>query len=74
MSSLRQQLLALHGIGEETADSIMLYAGNIPLFVIDAYTRRIIGRVGLSPESESYTAYQALFMDNLPQNQIALYP
>jgi len=66
VDQLREQLLSIHGIGEETADSIILYAANKPVFVIDAYTRRIIGRVGLAPESNSYTAYQCLFMDNLP--------
>ena len=63
---LRQQLLSVHGIGEETADSIILYAANKPIFVIDAYTRRIISRIGIAPDSNSYAAYQALFMDNLP--------
>lgn len=63
---LRQQLLAIHGIGQETADSIILYAANKPIFVIDTYTRRIINRIGLAPDSNSYTAYQTLFMDNLP--------
>jgi len=62
---LRQQLLAIHGVGEETADSIILYAANKPVFVIDAYTRRIVGRIGLAP-GNSYASYQALFMDNLP--------
>ena len=63
---LHQQLLSVWGIGEETADSIILYAANQPVFVIDAYTRRIIDRLGLTPESNSYAAYQSLFMDNLP--------
>jgi endonuclease-3 related protein len=63
---LRQQLLSVHGIGPETADSIMLYAAGKPVFVIDAYTRRIISRLGLAPEKDSYAAYQALFMENLP--------
>ena len=63
---VRQQLLSVHGIGQETADSIILYTANKPIFVIDAYTRRIINRIGLAPDSNSYTAYQALFMDNLP--------
>jgi len=63
---LRQQLLAVYGIGPETADSIILYAANQPIFVIDTYTRRIISRLGLLPDSNSYTAYQALFMENLP--------
>lgn len=65
---LRQQLLGIYGIGEETADSIILYAGNKPVFVIDAYTRRIIGRAGLAPRDNSYSAYQALFMANLPSD------
>jgi len=64
--NLRQQLLSINGIGQETADSIMLYAADKPVFVIDAYTRRIINRLGLASENTSYSAYQALFMDNLP--------
>jgi len=63
---LRPQLLAVYGIGEETADSILLYAAGKPVFVIDAYTRRVIDRLGFSPDDRSYAAYQALFMDNLP--------
>lgn len=66
IASLRNQLLGVYGIGEETADSIILYAGNKPAFVIDAYTRRIIGRIGLAPDNSSYTAHQSLFMANLP--------
>ena len=63
---LRQQLLSIHGIGEETADSIILYAAGKPIFVIDAYTRRIVSRIGLAGDNNGYAAYQALFMDNLP--------
>ena len=63
---LRQQLLSIHGIGQETADSIILYAANKPIFVIDGYTRRIINRIGLAPDRNSYAAYQALFMNHLP--------
>ena len=63
---LRQQLLSVHGIGRETADSISLYAAGKPVFVIDAYTRRIISRIGLAPEKDSYTGYQAFFMEHLP--------
>lgn len=63
---LREQLLSLHGVGPETADSIILYAAGKPVFVIDAYTRRIADRLGLAPAINRYTAYQALFMDNLP--------
>ncbi len=64
-SELRRQLLSVHGIGPETADSILLYAAGKPIFVIDAYTRRIFGRIGLAPNGNSYAAYQAFFMDNL---------
>jgi len=63
---LRQQLLSVHGVGPETADSIILYAANKPIFVIDAYTRRIVNRIGLAPDRNSYAAYQELFMNNLP--------
>jgi endonuclease-3 related protein len=63
---LRRQLLSVHGIGQETADSILLYAAGKPVFVVDAYTRRILSRIGLAPEKESYAGYQAFFMENLP--------
>lgn len=63
---LRQALLDVHGIGPETADSILLYALNRPVFVIDAYTRRLFDRLGIRPEEDSYGGWQTLFMDNLP--------
>jgi endonuclease III related protein len=66
--ALREELLSVHGIGEETADSILLYAGNKPVFVIDAYTRRIIDRLGLQPAGHKYSDYQKLFMEHLPHN------
>jgi len=66
ISELRNQLLDIYGIGEETADSIILYAGNKPIFVIDAYTRRIIDRLGLKPNPGNYADYQQLFMTALP--------
>ncbi|GAG02755.1 unnamed protein product, partial [marine sediment metagenome] len=62
------QLLSVHGIGQETADSIILYAANKPSFVIDAYTQRIIKRIGLVPDSNNYSAYQTLFMHHLPND------
>jgi endonuclease-3 related protein len=68
-AELRNQLLSVHGVGEETADSIVLYAAHKPIFVVDAYTRRIIARLGLAPREETYAAYQALFMDNLPHDE-----
>ena len=67
--TLRHELLDIHGIGPETADSIILYAARKPVFVIDAYTRRIISRLGLNPAKEDYSSYQALFMENLPADE-----
>ena len=63
---LRRQLLSVYGVGPETADSIILYAANQPVFVIDAYTRRIIDRLGFASGQGSYQVYQVLFMNNLP--------
>ncbi len=65
---LRRKLLEVKGIGEETADSILLYAGSKPIFVVDAYTRRILQRHGLMPAGSSYGAMQKLFMDHLPRS------
>lgn len=62
---LRERLLAVYGLGPESADSILLYAGRKPVFVIDAYTRRIAGRLGLASPAASYQALQKLFMENL---------
>ena len=64
----RNELLGIHGIGPETADSILLYAGGKPVFVIDAYTRRIIERIGIAPQKDSYDAFQRLFTSNLEQD------
>lgn len=69
LSSLRQELLSVHGIGEETADSIILYAAHKPIFVIDAYTRRITYRLGLAPATNSYAAFQEHFMRHLPRDE-----
>lgn len=66
MSVLRSNLISVHGIGEETADSIVLYAAHKPVFVIDDYTRRVIDRIGMQPQTRTYSGYQQLFMDNLP--------
>lgn len=52
--TLRGQLLALHGVGPETADSILLYAGHHPVFVVDAYTRRIFHRHEIISEKAAY--------------------
>ena len=69
---LRRKLLAVHGIGPETADSIALYAARQPLFVVDAYTRRIFTRLGVLEGGESYDAVQRVFMDALPRD-VGLY-
>jgi len=62
----RQELLAVKGIGPETADSILLYAGQKPSFVVDAYTRRIFSRLGLVDNQVSYDRLRDYFMDRLP--------
>ncbi len=69
---LRSQLLKVNGIGLETADSILLYAGNKPIFVVDAYTRRILSRHNLIKPDASYSQIQNYFMDNL-ENKVKLF-
>lgn len=63
---LRQELLALHGIGPETADSILLYAGGAPVFVVDAYTIRVFRRHRLIGDEASYEQVQRAAMGALP--------
>ena len=65
---LREELLSVNGIGPETADSILLYAGGKPSFVIDAYTKRILSRHGVLPYDKSYDDFQQLFMKQLPRS------
>ncbi len=65
---MRAELLGFKGIGPETADSILLYAFEKPVFVIDAYTKRIFHRSGFFPENISYDEAQKFFMDNLQKN------
>ena len=62
---LRAKLLGVSGIGLETADSILLYAANMPMFVVDAYTRRILSRHNLIKPDATYSEIQNHFMDNL---------
>ena len=62
---LREELLNINGIGPETADSILLYAANRPVFVIDAYTKRILLRHGMIKKDVDYHEIQRLFMENL---------
>src|SRR2546425_948761 len=65
-AALRERLLAVHGIGPETADSILLYAASHPVFVVDAYTKRILLRHGLVGEKAGYEEIRQLFEGNLP--------
>lgn len=69
---LREKILAVHGIGPETADSILLYAGEKPIFVIDAYTKRILSRHRMITDGASYGDIQNLFMQSLPPD-VTLY-
>lgn len=67
--SLRNKLLQIKGIGEETADCILLYGGKRPVFVVDAYTRRVLIRHGLiSDKVKRYGEIQDLFMSHLPED------
>lgn len=68
LENLRQQLLSINGIGPETADSILLYCLNKPIFVVDAYTKRILLRHHLIKEDASYNEIQDLFMKNLKKD------
>src|SRR6267143_1952060 len=64
-AELRDELRALNGVGPETADSILLYAGNHPVFVVDAYTRRILERHQIVSSTSSYNEIQQLFEQTL---------
>ncbi len=68
MKELRRELLDIKGIGKETADSILLYAGNKLTFVSDAYTKRFLSRLGIIEESVGYDEIRSFFMKNLPQD------
>jgi endonuclease III related protein len=65
LKTLRAQLLTIKGIGPETADSMLLYALNKPVFVVDAYTKRILSRHGLIKAETDYSQCQDIFMRNL---------
>jgi endonuclease III related protein len=69
---LRKQLLDVHGIGPETADSILLYGGNHPVFVVDAYTHRILGRHGITDGKADYEKVRAMIENSIPR-QTELY-
>jgi endonuclease-3 related protein len=65
MHSLRKKLLDVNGIGPETADSILLYALDKPIFVIDAYTKRVLSRHNILGHDEPYDRFQELFHSSL---------
>ncbi|MGO9614081.1 MAG: endonuclease III domain-containing protein [Dissulfurispiraceae bacterium] len=65
VNSLRKELLNVHGIGQETADSILLYALDKAVFVIDTYTKRVVSRHRVMPYDSSYEMWQALFHKTL---------
>ena len=67
--TLREELLGVYGIGDETADSILLYGVSKPAFVIDAYTMRLFSRLRLAPQRRSYFAYREMFTAALPEDQ-----
>ncbi len=68
LEKAKEELFSIKGLGKETVDSILLYAGNFPIFVVDAYTYRILHRHSLAPEEATYEEIQALFMENLPRD------
>lgn len=68
LSRLREELLSVKGIGPETADSILLYALGKPIFVVDAYTKRILLRHNLCNEEDGYNELQDLFLSALPED------
>ncbi len=67
--ALRQKLLGINGIGQETADSILLYAADVPVFVIDAYTKRVLSRHEILAADSGYQDFQALFHKHMAQDR-----
>ena len=70
--SLREKILTVKGVGPETADSILLYAGQKPVFVVDTYTHRIFSRHSIIAEEEGYYEIQEYFTLSLPED-VALF-
>jgi len=68
LQKIRNELLSLKGVGPETADSILLYAGNLPVFVVDAYTKRICKRIPVNIEKVGYIEIQKYFEKYLQKN------
>ncbi|MDO8690913.1 MAG: hypothetical protein Q7R39_13035 [Dehalococcoidia bacterium] len=70
LKDLRECLLSVKGIGPETADSIILYAAYKPIFVVDAYTKRLMHRLGFSQNEASYEELRTLFEAHLPHEVV----
>jgi endonuclease-3 related protein len=68
LEKAREELLSVKGLGKETVDSMLLYAGEFPIFVVDAYTHRILNRHSLVEEEIGYDELQELFMASLPRD------
>jgi endonuclease-3 related protein len=68
LQELRTELLSINGVGKETADSMILYAANKPIFVVDAYTRRVLERHGIAGPEVDYDGIQAIFHANLKED------
>jgi endonuclease-3 related protein len=66
LSTLREELLSIHGIGPETADAILLYAGGLPTFVVDTYTHRVLARHGWMGYDATYEEIKDYFESSLP--------
>ncbi len=70
VATLREKLLAIHGIGPETADAILLYAGGLPTFVVDTYTHRVLARHGWIGYDADYHEIKELFESALPDDAV----
>ncbi len=70
IGELRETLLSIKGVGPETADSIILYSARKPIFVVDAYIKRIFSRLGFLDENAKYDDVQRFFMENLPHDEM----
>ena len=68
LQTLRSEMLKLKGLGLETVDSILLYAGSKPVFVIDAYTIRLLTRLGFTDKEMNYSQWQKFITERIPQN------
>ena len=70
LPTLREELLSIYGVGPETADDILVYAASKPSFIVDVYTKRILGRIGVieAKQGVGYEVYQKLIQDQLPHD------